>query len=75
VYNLLGKTAMLFKDKLAANLDFLKQFVAGVFAPSNDAKDSGFSAASYPEGTFDMNAEFEAQLDEIDDEIDKFFDT
>ena len=74
VYNLLGKTAMLFKDKLAANLDFLKQFVAGVFAPSNDAKDSGFSAANYPEGTFDMNPEFEAQLDEIDDEIDNFFD-
>jgi hypothetical protein len=73
-YNLLGKTAQVFKGALAANLNFLQQFIAGVFSPSPGDKASAFDAADYPDGTFDMNEDFEAQLDEIDDEIDEFFD-
>jgi hypothetical protein len=73
-YNLLEKASLLFKEKFAKNLIFLQQFVAGVFAPSQDGKDSAFENMSDYDDDFDPKQEIAEQLDETNGDIDSLFD-
>lgn len=74
-YTLFGKTSAMFKDRMAKNLVFLQQFIAGTFAPATDIE-SAFTALDEDsdEGVARLKKEIADAISDYNDEIEDLFD-
>jgi hypothetical protein len=73
LYNIIGKTVNMFKDKMTKSLVFLQQFIAGVFAPSGQSSDSAFDSDFHDDSLIDLKQEIADAFTEDEDDIDDFF--